>query len=189
MILVIDNYDSFTYNLVDMVKKHQETQVFRNDEIDLPRISELNPDGILISPGPGRPKDSGISVNVVNQFQGQIPILGICLGHQIMGEILGMNVQHAHRPMHGRTSFIQHAQEGLFANIPNPMRVMRYHSLIVTPEEVPSEIKITAKTQEGEIMGLSHDKLKLNGVQFHPESILTENGNILIKNWIEMIWS
>lgn len=189
MILIIDNYDSFTYILVDMVKKYSETLVFRNDEINLNRVRQLNPKGILISPGPGRPEDGGISYEIIRSFKGKLPILGICLGHQIMGEILGMEVNLAKRPMHGRTSMIVHQQKGLFEGIPSPLRVMRYHSLIVKPGALPEGIEITAQTAEGEIMGLSHPPSKLEGVQFHPESILSESGDQLIQNWAEMIWS
>lgn len=172
-----------------MVKKHSETTVFRNDEISLEEVGQLNPRGILISPGPGKPQDSGISLSLVRKFRGMTPILGVCLGHQIMGDILGMEVAHAIRPMHGRTSMISHDQRGLFLGLPSPLRVMRYHSLVVLPQKIPPGMRITAQTSEGEIMGLSHQADKLEGVQFHPESILSEGGDRLIKNWIEMIWS
>ena len=172
-----------------MLRKHSEVDVYKNDLIDLQDIEKLSPKGILLSPGPGRPTDSGISLPAVQKLKGTVPILGICLGHQIMGEVLGAKVSHALRPMHGRTSHISHNQTGLFANLPSPLRVMRYHSLVVLPDNLPAGLALTAQTKEGEIMGFSHPILKLEGVQFHPESILTEGGDQLIKNWVQMIWS
>ncbi len=189
MVLIIDNYDSFTYNLVDLVRKFTPVRVSRNDEIGLEDIACLSPSGILISPGPGRPQDSGISMAATQHFMGQIPILGVCLGHQIIGELLGMKLVHAARPMHGKTSDITHLGKGLFEDLPQPLRVMRYHSLILDGTRKDNSLEITARTLDQEIMGLSHSGLRLEGVQFHPESILSVGGETIIHNWVKSIWS
>lgn len=187
MILVIDNYDSFTWNLVDILQRHVPTEVRRNDKVTIQEIKSLNPKGILISPGPGRPEDSGISVEAARHFAGKIPILGICLGHQVLGELFGMKLIHAETPMHGKTSMISHDGAGLFRNLPNPLRVMRYHSLLLDNQNVPETLIIRAQSLNGEVMGLRHKFLNFAGLQFHPESILTESGWKLIENWLEDI--
>lgn len=187
MILVIDNYDSFTYNLVQYFGElGAEPLVHRNDEITLAEIERLKPDRICISPGPGTPKEAGISNEVIRQLAGRYRILGVCLGHQCMGEVYGGEVIRAGRLMHGKTSPILHNGKDLFLNLPNPFEATRYHSLIVRRETLPDCLEITAETAEGEIMGLRHKELPLWGVQFHPESILTTHGKALIKNFLEL---
>ncbi len=186
MVLVIDNYDSFTYNLVDLLQQRVATQVFRNDQLSLQKVASLQPEGILISPGPGRPEDSGISQAVVREYANKLPILGICLGHQLIGEWLGAHLVQADRPMHGRTSFITHNQEGLFTSLPSPLKVMRYHSLILAAHTIPNDLVVTAHTDAGEVMGIRHKHWPLTGVQFHPESILSEGGSELIGNWLDL---
>lgn len=185
MILVIDNYDSFTWNLVDLVKRSgAEVLVKRNDGISTDEISNLHPNGILISPGPGRPSDSGICPEVLKQFGSVIPILGICLGHQLIGENFGANVTWADEPMHGKTTMIHHDDKGLFAGIQNPFRAMRYHSLIIR-DHLPNEsLQLSAWTAQNEVMAVRHNSFNINGLQFHPESILTEHGETIIKNWV-----
>lgn len=185
MVLVIDNYDSFTWNLVDLLRRGTDSvKVVRNDAISLSDIESLNPKGILISPGPGRPEDSGISIDVVRSLAGKIPILGVCLGHQLLGEMFGMEVVHAQAPMHGKTSWVDHDGNGIFKGIPSPMRVMRYHSLLLRNQILPKGLTTTAKTATGEIMGIRHKLLNFAGVQFHPESILTDHGNRILSNWL-----
>ncbi|MEO0897751.1 MAG: aminodeoxychorismate/anthranilate synthase component II [Bacteroidota bacterium] len=187
MILIVDNYDSFTYNLVDLVRREAAVKVVKNDEISLEEVRRLHPQGILISPGPGRPTQSGISLPIVSNFYKDYPILGVCLGHQILGEVFGQQTILAQRPMHGRTSMIQHDEQGLFKGLPSPLRVMRYHSLVVNPTHFTDKLVVTAQTEQGEIMGLRHKSLPLCGVQFHPESILSDGGRQIIQNWLEMI--
>lgn len=185
MILVIDNYDSFTYNLVQYLGElGEEIQVRRNDEIDLKGIEELAPDHILISPGPCTPNEAGISLALIDRFKGQIPILGVCLGHQSIGQAFGGDVIRAERLMHGKTSPIHHNGHSLFAGLPNPFTATRYHSLIVKRETLPDCLEITAWTEEGEIMGLRHKEFDVVGVQFHPESIITENGHRMLANFL-----
>ena len=187
MILVIDNYDSFTYNLVQYFGElGAEPLVYRNDEITLAEIERLKPERICISPGPCTPKEAGISNEVIRQFAGRYRILGVCLGHQCMGEVHGGEVVRAGRLMHGKTSPILHNGKDLFLNLPNPFEATRYHSLIVRRETLPDCLEITAETAEGEIMGLRHKEFPLWGVQFHPESILTTHGKALIKNFLEL---
>lgn len=187
MILVIDNYDSFTYNLVQYFGElGAEPLVYRNDEITLAEIERLKPERICISPGPCTPKEAGISNEVIRQFAGRYRILGVCLGHQCMGEVYGGEVVRAGRLMHGKTSPILHNGKDLFLNLPNPFEATRYHSLIVRRETLPDCLEITAETAEGEIMGLRHKEFPLWGVQFHPESILTTHGKALIKNFLEL---
>ncbi len=190
MIVMIDNYDSFTYNIVQYLGElGEEIQVFRNDEITIERISELSPDLLVISPGPCTPNEAGISMEVVDRFCGQIPLLGICLGHQSIGQVMGGDVVQARQVMHGKTSSIFHRGEGVFKGIPNPFTATRYHSLVVAADTLPDCLEITAWTEkEGqidEIMGIRHKDSPLEGVQFHPESILTEHGHDLLANFLE----
>jgi anthranilate synthase/aminodeoxychorismate synthase-like glutamine amidotransferase len=187
MILVIDNYDSFTYNLVQYFGElGAEPLVRRNDEITLDEITSLAPDRICVSPGPCTPKEAGISNEVIRQFAGRLPILGVCLGHQCLGEVYGGDVVRAGRLMHGKTSPIQHNGKDLFQNLPNPFDATRYHSLLVRRESLPESLEITAETAEGEIMGLRHKELPVWGVQFHPESILTTHGKELLANFLKL---
>ena len=185
MMLVIDNYDSFTYNLVQYLGElGVEMQVNRNDKISIEQILELQPDRILISPGPCSPREAGLSNDIVVHFAGKIPMLGVCLGHQCIGYSFGAEVVVNHRIMHGKTSPIKHDGTELFSSMPNPFKATRYHSLIVNRESLPDCFHITAETDEGEIMGLRHKDLPLWGVQFHPESILTEHGKTLLTNFL-----
>ncbi len=185
MLLMIDNYDSFTYNLVQYFGElGQEVQVFRNDEITLEQIAALNPDHIVISPGPCTPNEAGISVPAIREFAGKKPILGVCLGHQSIGQAFGGVIVHAKQLMHGKTSMIQHKDVGVFAGLPNPFRATRYHSLVIERETIPDCLEITAWTDDGEIMGVRHKTLAVEGVQFHPESILTEHGHKMLANFL-----
>ena len=187
MILMVDNYDSFTYNLVQYLGElGEELVVKRNDQITLKGIARLKPSNIVISPGPGRPSDAGISNALIKTFAGTIPILGVCLGHQCIGEVFGGEVVRAKRPMHGKTSRIHHAQSPLFHGLPNPFEATRYHSLIVKRETLPRALAVTAWTSEREIMGLQHKHLPVYGVQFHPESILTTSGKDLLRNFLTL---
>jgi anthranilate synthase/aminodeoxychorismate synthase-like glutamine amidotransferase len=184
-ILIIDNYDSFTYNLVQYFGELGcETIVRRNDEITVSEIEALAPDGICISPGPGRPEDAGISNEVVRQLGAKTPILGVCLGHQCIGAVFGGEIVGAARLMHGKTSLVEHHNSGVFSNLPNPFDATRYHSIVVQRETLPACLEITAETAEGEIMGLQHRELPIHGVQFHPESILTSEGKALLRNFV-----
>ncbi|MBD1583831.1 anthranilate synthase component II [Pseudoalteromonas sp. S16_S37] len=190
MLLMIDNYDSFTYNLVQYFQRlDQEVLVKRNDALSLADIKALNPEHIVISPGPCSPNEAGISLSVIEQFKGQIPILGICLGHQAIAQALGAKVVRAHTVMHGKTSQIKHTAQGVFKGLPNPLTVCRYHSLVVDKHTLPDCFEVTAWTQTAtqqvdEIMGMCHTNLALEGVQFHPEAILTEHGLNLLDNFI-----
>ena len=185
MILIIDNYDSFTYNLVQYLGEMGEKLiVYRNDKITLEEIKKLKPDHIVISPGPGRPEDAGISKDLIREFAGKIPILGVCLGHQCIGEVFGGKVVGAKRLMHGKTSLIYHNGKDIFKGVENPFEATRYHSLIVERESLPSCLEITAETKEKEIMGLKHKDYPIWGVQFHPESILTKEGKKILKNFV-----
>ncbi|GIP01456.1 aminodeoxychorismate/anthranilate synthase component II [Paenibacillus sp. FSL W8-0187] len=186
MILVIDNYDSFTYNLVQYLGElGEEVKVYRNDEIDIAGIEALAPDHILISPGPCTPNEAGISLDVISHFKGVIPIFGVCLGHQAIGQAFGGNVIRAERLMHGKTSAIQHTGGSVFEGLPVPFTATRYHSLIVEKETLPDELEITAWTEEGEIMGLRHKQYPIEGVQFHPESIITDHGHQMLRNFLK----
>lgn len=185
MILVIDNYDSFTYNLVQFLGElGEEVTVRRNDEIDLAGIEVLQPDHILISPGPCTPNEAGITLELIERFKGVIPIFGVCLGHQAIGQAFGGKVIRAERLMHGKTSPIYHRGESVFAGLPSPFTATRYHSLIVERESLPDCLEITAETEEGEIMGLRHKEYAVEGVQFHPESIITEHGHQMLRNFL-----
>jgi len=183
VVVVIDNYDSFTYNLVQYLGElGQELKVVRNDAMTVDQIAALRPERIVISPGPCTPKEAGISVDTIKRLAGNIPILGVCLGHQSIGEAFGGEVVRAERLMHGKTSMIRHDQRTIFRNLPNPFEATRYHSLIVRRETLPSCLEVSAETAEGEIMGLRHRTLPVEGVQFHPESILTPHGPRLLRN-------
>lgn len=185
MILVIDNYDSFTYNLVQYLGELGETvEVRRNDGIDLAGIEALAPDHILISPGPCTPNEAGISLAVIDHFKGSIPIFGVCLGHQSIGQAFGGNVIRAERMMHGKTSEMHHNGTSVFAGLPSPFTATRYHSLIVERSSLPDCLEITAETAEGEIMGLRHKEYAIEGVQFHPESIITDHGHQMLRNFL-----
>ncbi len=185
MILMIDNYDSFTYNLVQyLLKLKADVVVFRNDAITLGEIETMNPDMIVISPGPCTPNEAGISLAVVDRFKAVIPILGICLGHQTIGQAFGARVVRAREPVHGKVHPIHHTGKGVFAGLNNPLQVTRYHSLVLDRNTLPADLEITAKTLEGEIMGIRHKRYPLEGVQFHPEAILTEGGMDLLRNFL-----
>jgi anthranilate synthase/aminodeoxychorismate synthase-like glutamine amidotransferase len=184
MILLIDNYDSFTYNLVQLLEQMgQEVNVYRNDQIDLSGITALNPSALMVSPGPGTPADSGISIDAIGQLGSQIPVLGVCLGHQTIAAVFGGKVVRADRIMHGKTSRIFHDGRSIFRDLSNPFEAVRYHSLIVERASLPDCLEISAWTEQGEIMGLRHRKFHIDGVQFHPESILTEAGKYLLQNF------
>jgi len=186
MILMIDNYDSFTYNLVQYLGElGAHLKVFRNDKISIDQIKKLHPQKIMISPGPGRPTDAGISNQVIKELGEKIPILGVCLGHQCIGEVFGGKVVQAKRIMHGKTSKIYHSKDILFKGVGNPFEATRYHSLLVEKKSLPEVLEVIAWTKEGEIMGLKHKQLPIWGVQFHPESILTKSGKQILKNFLE----
>ena len=186
-ILIIDNYDSFTFNLVQLLgKKKAKIKVARNDEIDIKEIKKINPDKILISPGPGRQENSGISIKVLEKFAGKIPILGVCLGHQLIAYTFGGKIVRAKKLMHGKTSVIIHDSKTIFAGIPQKFHAMRYHSLIVESKSLPNVLEISAETEDGTIMGLRHKQKDIEGIQFHPESILTDVGSKLIDNWLKI---
>ena len=185
MLLMIDNYDSFTYNLVQYFGElGEDVRVYRNDAITLSEIAKLDPARIVISPGPGTPAQAGISLSVIREFAGKIPLLGVCLGHQSIGEAFGGKVVHARKLMHGKVSPVHHHNVGVFRGLPNPVTCTRYHSLAVERETLPDCLEVTAWTDDGEIMGLRHKTLDVEGVQFHPESILTEHGHDMLKNFL-----
>jgi anthranilate synthase/aminodeoxychorismate synthase-like glutamine amidotransferase len=187
MILVIDNYDSFTYNLVQQLgEMGAQIEVYRNDQITLDQIRRLNPDQILISPGPGTPDDGGVSLDILRELGPNTPVLGVCLGHQCIGQAYGGIVARASRLMHGKTSMIYHKGDPLFSGVPSPFEATRYHSLIVEEDSLPDVLAVTAFTEQGEIMGLRHKEYPVYGVQFHPESILTTYGPRILKNFLEM---
>ncbi len=185
MLLMIDNYDSFTYNLVQYFGElGADVHVYRNDRITIKEIEELNPERIVISPGPCTPREAGISVDVIRHFAGKLPILGVCLGHQSIGAAFGAEIINAPRLMHGKTSLIYHDEKGVFSGLPNPFEATRYHSLVIKRETLPEELYITAWTERDEIMGVRHREYTVEGVQFHPESILTTVGKDLLKNFL-----
>jgi len=186
MIVIIDNYDSFTYNIVQTLGGlGAKMEIFRNDRIDVAGIAALKPDRLLISPGPCDPAQAGISIEAIRYFAGKIPVLGVCLGHQSIGAAFGGKVVRAGRLMHGKTSPIYHDGRGVFTDLPNPFEAMRYHSLVVERESLPDCLEVTARTDQDELMGLRHQSLVLEGVQFHPESIMTPDGVKLLKNFID----
>ncbi|UVA79062.1 anthranilate synthase component II [Pandoraea commovens] len=186
MLLMIDNYDSFTYNIVQYFGElGEDVRVFRNDEISLDAIAELAPDRICLSPGPSCPANAGITLDVLKRFAGEIPILGVCLGHQAIGEAFGGKVIRAQQIMHGKVSEIETTQQGVFANLPKRFTVTRYHSLAIERASLPECLEITAWTDDGEIMGVRHKTLDVEGVQFHPESILSEHGHAVLRNFVQ----
>jgi len=192
MLLMIDNYDSFTYNLVQYFGElGADVHVYRNDQITVDKMEALNPQHIVISPGPCTPNEAGVSVDAIKYFAGKIPLLGVCLGHQSIGQAFGGKIVHAGQIMHGKTSMMHHADKGVFAGLTNPFEATRYHSLVIEKQSLPDCLEVTAwtQTEEGEldeIMGVRHKALKVEGVQFHPESILTQHGHDMLKNFLEM---
>ena len=188
MIVIIDNHDSFTYNLYQYIGEiTEDIKVFKNDEITVAELSALDISGIVISPGPGRPEDSGITLEVIDYFKGVVPILGVCLGHQSIGQVFGGEVVHAGEIMHGKTSLITTDEKGVFSNIPKKFQAMRYHSLVVKKDSLPDCLEVTATSPDGEIMGLKHKDLNVYGVQFHPESIGTNYGKEIIRNFLVIV--
>jgi len=187
MLLMLDNYDSFTYNLVQYLGElGQDLKVYRNDKITIGEIEALKPERIVISPGPCTPKEAGISIDVIKHFAGKVPVLGVCLGHQSIGEAFGGDVIRAPYLMHGKTSMIHHDKRTIFAGLPNPLEATRYHSLIIKRETLPAALEISAWTDDGIIMGVRHKQFKVEGVQFHPESILTGAGKDLLRNFLKL---
>ncbi len=188
MILMIDNFDSFTFNIVQYITQlGYRTEVFRNNAITVKEIEKLNPTHIVISPGPGRPISAGISKDVIHYFADKLPVLGVCLGHQAIAEVYGGKIIHAKSIMHGKISAIKHQGKGVFKDIPDSFNATRYHSLAVEKESLPSDLKITAQTEDGEIMGLQHKRYPVFGVQFHPESILSEHGYDILHNFLKIL--
>jgi anthranilate synthase component 2 len=186
MLLMIDNYDSFTYNLVQYLGElGEDVRVYRNDQITVPEIEKLKPDNIVISPGPCTPNEAGVSVETIQKLGGKFPILGVCLGHQSIGQAYGGKIVRAKQLMHGKTSMIQHMNTGVFQGLPNPFEATRYHSLVIERASLPDVLEITAWTDDGEIMGVRHKTLPVEGVQFHPESILTQHGHDLLANFLK----
>jgi len=191
MLLMIDNYDSFTYNIVQYFGElGQQVEVYRNDQIDIEMIQTLNPEYLVISPGPCTPTEAGVSVEAIKHFAGKIPIMGVCLGHQSIGQAFGGDIVRAKEVMHGKTSPVFHKNEGMFSELPNPVQTTRYHSLVIDQKTLPECLEVTAWTQDAngefdEIMGVRHKTLPIEGVQFHPESILTEQGHQMLKNFLE----
>ena len=187
-ILVIDNFDSFVYNLVQYLGElGAEPVVIRNNEMSVHEADALQPDGVLLSPGPGRPEDAGILCDAIREFAGRVPVFGVCLGHQAIGQVFGGNVVRAPELLHGKTSPIHHFNEGVFSGLPNPMPATRYHSLIIERETLPEVLTVTAQTESGMIMGVRHRELDVEGVQFHPESILTTSGHDMIGNFVQRV--
>ena len=186
MFIMIDNYDSFVYNLVRYVEElGEEIKIYRNDKVDIDLIREKKPEGIIISPGPGTPESAGICSEIIHNFKGDIPILGICLGHQIIAQEFGGKVVKGEKPVHGKVHFITNDGKGVFRELPKKLKVTRYHSLVVQKEQLPESLIVTAKTDDGTIMGIRHKEFFIEGVQFHPEAELTEFGHEMIKNFIE----
>lgn len=189
MILLIDNYDSFVYNLYQFIAETgQEVRIVRNDEMTSEEVMEMRPDAVVISPGPGKPGDAGICVELIQRAEGRIPILGVCLGHQAIAEAYGAEVVHAGKLMHGKTSVLRDVQDSvLFRDIPGPIQVARYHSLAVREETLPEEIRVTARAEDGEVMAMEHRRYDVYGVQFHPESVMTPQGYKMIENFIRSV--
>ncbi|MEI1277052.1 aminodeoxychorismate/anthranilate synthase component II [Leptospira venezuelensis] len=189
MILLVDNYDSFTYNLYQYFSQiGNKVEVFRNDKIDLNEIKRLAPKGIILSPGPGRPEDSGVCIDILKELAGQLPILGVCLGHQAIGLVHGGKIVNAPTIMHGKVSLIEHDGKDIYKSLPSPFLATRYHSLVIQPESLPDVLEVSSKTEDGIIMGVRHKtKPHLYGVQFHPESIMTQNGLELVRNFSRIV--
>lgn len=187
-VIVIDNYDSFTYNLVQYLQTLKaECIVHLNDRVDVAELERQPPDGILLSPGPGTPDDAGVTLEVIRRLSGKVPIFGVCLGHQSIAQALGASIVRAQRLMHGKTSLIEHEGVGVFSGIASPLTATRYHSLLVDPATLPAVLRVTARTHEGEIMAIRHESFPLEGVQFHPESILTTEGLKMMRNWVDSL--
>lgn len=187
MVLVIDNYDSFTYNLVQYLGEMDvKMEIFRNDQLTLATARALQPERVLVSPGPRSPREAGLSNQIIREFGGRVPVFGVCLGHQCIGHLFGGEVVVNYRMMHGKTSPIHHNGLGVFAGLPSPFAATRYHSLVIRRESLPDCLEVTAWTDEGEIMGVRHKELCIHGVQFHPESILTEHGRVLLRNFLRL---
>ena len=187
MILVIDNYDSFTYNIVQIVgKRTKDIRVIRNKDMCIDEIASLSPCGIILSPGPGRPEHAGVTIDVIRKLGAHIPILGVCLGHQAIGQTYGARIAHAPTLMHGRASSVMHNGKTIFRSLPNPLIAGRYHSLVIAPDQLPDILKVSAITEDGVIMGITHRHYPIEGIQFHPESILTPDGETIINNWLEV---
>lgn len=187
MLLMLDNYDSFVFNLVRYIEElGEEVLIYRNDKITIKEMEKLDVDGIIISPGPKSPKEAGISLDMIDKLKGEIPILGICLGHQCIGHYFKGEIVKGREPVHGKMSYVNHNNKGIFKNVKNPLRVTRYHSLIVKNENIPNEIEITCKTRDNIIMGIKHKNYEIYGVQFHPEAEMTEDGHKILKNFIEI---
>ncbi|MCH8566986.1 MAG: aminodeoxychorismate/anthranilate synthase component II [Balneolales bacterium] len=185
MVLILDNYDSFTYNLVHIIAEEtSDYKVFRNDALSVDEVKKMSPSSILISPGPGRPENAGITQELIQECGPKVPILGICLGHQAIGNVYGADVVHAPSLMHGKTSIIEHNGTGIYHDVPQHFTATRYHSLVLRPESVPDVLEITCRTPDGVIMGVRHKQFPIEGIQFHPESILTTEGPRLVKNWL-----
>ena len=185
MLVMIDNYDSFTYNLVQYFGElGQEVRVFRNDEVSVDEIADLAPDFLVVSPGPCTPTEAGISVDAISRFAGKIPVLGVCLGHQSIGQAFGGSIVHAQQIMHGKTSAIHHLGSGVFLGLPSPFTATRYHSLVIDRASIPESLEITAWTEDDEIMAVRHREMAVHGVQFHPESLVTEHGHALLRNFL-----
>ncbi len=188
MILILDNYDSFTYNLVHLIAAHtSDYKVVRNDVHTVDEIRQMNPEGILISPGPGRPEDAGITEALIREMGTETPVLGVCLGYQAIGQVFGARVVHAPSLMHGKTSEVYHNENGLFHNVPVPFTATRYHSLVLANDTIPDTLEVTCKTSDGVLMGVKHKSYPIEGIQFHPESILTVEGPKLISNWVDSL--
>jgi len=190
MILIIDNYDSFTYNLVHLVGRHtDDLEVVRNDDVDIEEVREMAPEGILISPGPGRPAEAGITEPIIRELGDKTPILGVCLGHQAIGEVFGGTIVQADELMHGKTSPVQHSGTGVFEGIDPTFDATRYHSLVVDPDTFPHDaLEVTAEAENGTIMGLQHRSYPIHGIQFHPESVMTKAGPKIVENWLRRAW-
>jgi anthranilate synthase component 2 len=187
MLLLIDNYDSFTYNLYQYLGElGQEVRVERNDALGLDSIAEMRPERIVVSPGPCTPNEAGISMEVIRHFAGKIPILGVCLGHQAIGQVFGGEITRLHTPMHGKLSEIRHEGAGVFRGLNGPFKATRYHSLVVDRDSIPADLQVTAEADDGVVMGLSHRNAPLHGVQFHPESILSEHGHRILRNFLDI---
>jgi anthranilate synthase/aminodeoxychorismate synthase-like glutamine amidotransferase len=187
-VLVVDNYDSFTYNLVQYLRASgAECVVRHNDATSVRDVVASKPAGVLISPGPGAPSDAGVTLELIRALAGTVPMLGVCLGHQALAQAFGARIERAATPVHGKASQVSHDGRGVFRNLPSPFAATRYHSLLVAPDSVPAELEVSARSEGGEIMGLRHRELQLEGVQFHPESILTEHGPQLVQNWLSSL--